>query len=593
MKKRQSTVLFFLLGITAGFLCGLIPAACSIVSNRYWEAGMYVLIAEQVVRHVLTWMSAGGFVFAVCGFVVAASTRKSAAVRTAGALGAVALLLTAAVLLGPRLQLVSAACVSGFLVLPCAVLFVPRVWQWLRGRRTAVVGSALACLLVLLAASGWLAIRGMNHRKEGPSFVLLVIDCLRSDHLGCYGYTRDTSPTLDAMARSGWQYERAYAPSPWTKPSVASLFSSLLPADHGLVHPDQSAPDQLLLLAEVLRNSGYKNFFINGGNVFLRKEFNLHQGFHSYDYLPHTTRSAPDLAQMLLNRVAGIGEGKFFAYLHFMDAHAPYTRNRHNTRYAKKSIEPYAPGNPETQLNDLREPGSVSPELQQYFRDLYDGQIRFVDESVRALLQGLKRLGRLDNTVFIITADHGEEFWEHGSAEHGHSLYNELLHVPLIIAGPPISARRISEPVSLIDVMPTMLDLAGIPHATSNPPAVSLLPGSGAPLPDRAIYASGMLYGPEAYCLILNNRKLIYRTSDQAGKWTLLGPQAPAGYQFFDLERDPTEHNNLAAAGKAPADLDRLLEDYIRTVPLAVPTQSVHVSGDAMRRQLESLGYVQ
>jgi hypothetical protein len=102
-----------------------------------------------------------------------------------------------------------------------------------------------------------------------------------------------------------------------------------------------------------------------------------------------------------------------------------------------------------------------------------------------------------------------------------------------------------------------------------------------------------MLYGPEAYCLILNNRKLIYRTSDQAGKWTLLGPQAPAGYQFFDLSRDPAEHNNLAAAGKAPADLDRLLEDYIRTVPLAVPTQSVHVSGDAMRRQLESLGYVQ
>ena len=140
--------------------------------------------------------------------------------------------------------------------------------------------------------------------RAGPSFVLIVIDCLRPDHLGCYGYTRDTSPTIDALAQVGWHYERAYAAAPWTKPSVASLFSSLLPAGHGLVNPDQSAPDQLLLLAEVLRNAGYKNFFINGGNVFLKKDFNLHQGFHSYDYLPHSTRTAEDLTKRFLARVA-------------------------------------------------------------------------------------------------------------------------------------------------------------------------------------------------------------------------------------------------------------------------------------------------
>jgi len=233
------------------------------------------------------------------------------------------------------------------------------------------------------------------------------------------------------------------------------------------------------------------------------------------------------------------------------------------------------------------------PEKAKWAREHYAATVREADDLLRNLFKTMEKLELLENTIIIITSDHGEEFWEHGSAEHGHSLYNELLHVPLIIAGPPISARRISEPVSLIDVMPTLLDLAGIPRGNIYPQAVSLVPGSGTPMPDRALYASGMLYGPEAYCLMLNKRKLVYRTSDQAGKWTLRGPRPPAGYQFFDLGRDPAEHNNLSAAGKVPADLDRLLEKYIRTVPLAVPAQSVHVSGDAMRRQLESLGYVQ
>jgi len=593
MKKGQSTIIFFLLGITAGTFCGIIPTVCSILAHRYWETGMYVLIAEHAVPYLLAWMAAGSIVFAVCGFIVAAGVRKSVAVRTAGAVGAVALLGAAAVLLGPRLKPVSAACASGFLVLPCVVLFVPHVWPWLRGRQTAVVAAALCCLFVLLTASGWLAIRRMNDRQGGPSFVLIVIDCLRPDHLGCYGYTRDTSPTIDSLARVGRNYKRAYAASSWTKPSVASLFSSLLPAGHGLVNPDQSAPDQLLLLAEVLRNDGYKNFFINGGNVFLKKDFNLHQGFHSYDYLPQSTRSAVDLTKTVLARITDIGGDKFFAYLHYMDAHAPYTLNVHNTRYAAKIIEPYVPGNPATQLNALRGLDSVSPELRQYFRDLYDGQIRFVDDAIRDLLQGLKFLGRLDNTVFIITSDHGEEFWDHGSTEHGHSMYNELLQVPLIIAGSAIGRQRIDEAVSLIDVMPTLLDLAEIPRDRLNLQGASLMPSSGALTSNRVLYASGTLYGPEAYCMMQSAQKLIYRSGDELGKWSLVGPQSPAGYQLFDLDRDPEELNNRAAIGGVPPDLEGQLLDYMSIIPRASSPQSVHVGGEEMRRQLESLGYVQ
>jgi choline-sulfatase len=593
MKKNQTILFFLLAGLSAGFFCGIVPAARMIFEHEYWETGMYVLIAEQAVGLLVPWMAVGAIVFVLCGLFVLACARVSGGARAAVAIGFVGLLCAGTVSLGRHLPVVVTVREMCFLIVFCGLLFVFRVERWLRRGQMIVAGIAMSCVLVVLTASVWFSTQSIANRQTGPSIVLIVIDCLRPDHLGCYGYTRDTSPTIDALANIGWRYEHAYAVAPWTKPSIASLFSSLLPAGHGLVNPDQSAPDQLLLLAEVMRNAGYKNFFINGGNVFLKKDFNLHQGFHSYDYLSQRTRNASDLTKTFLARVAGIGRDKFFAYLHYMDAHAPYTVNRHNTRYAGKILESYAPGKPATQLNELREPDAASPELRQYFRDLYDGQIRFVDESISALLQGLKLLGRLDNTVFIITSDHGEEFWDHGSAEHGHSMYNELLHVPLIIAGSSIVHQRIVEPVSLIDVMPTLLDIAAIPRECVDPQAVSLVPGGNAHEPNRVLYASGMMYGPEAFCLISNEYKLIYGSRDEQGKWKLNGPKVPEGYQLFDLKQDPGEQHDCMPTCNVPPDLDEQLAAYMRTLPRAVSPQSVHVGGEEMRRQLESLGYIQ
>jgi len=593
MKKNQTIQLCFLIGLLAGFLCGIVPFLRIVFEQNYLKTGMYFLIAEQAVLHLGPWMAVGAIVFVVCAVIVAMLEGFSRGVCFAAAVLYCGLLLAGVFLLAPRLPGAALARVVFFLVLPCAVLFLPRAGSWLQRRRTIIVTTALPCLLVLLAAAAWFGTQPLRSRQAEPSFVMIMVDCLRPDHLGCYGYTRDTSPTIDALAKVGWHYERAYAAAPWTKPSIASVFSSLSSADHGLVSPDHSASDQMLLLAEVLRNAGYKNFFINNGNLFLKKEFNLHQGFHSYDYLPQRTRSAADLVQAFLGRVAGIGQEKFFAYLHYMDVHVPYRLNRHNTRYAEKIIKPYVPGNRATQLNELREPGDVTPQLRQYFQDLYDGQIRFVDDSIRALIQGLDSLGRLDTTIFIITADHGEEFWDHGSTEHGHSLYNELLHVPLIIVGSSIDAQRIAEPVSLIDIMPTLLDLAGIPSAHLDLKGVSVKPGSEALSADRPLYASGTLYGPESYCLMQADRKLIYRSSDDRGKWTLKGPYPDMGYQLFNLAQDPGEQQDLAATKEVPPVLDRQLADYILSSPKIIPPQTVHVAGKEMRRQLESLGYVQ
>ncbi len=596
MKKYQTIAVFFLAGLVAGSGGGMASALRTIWAHAYWSAGMYGLIAEQVLRQLLLWMGVGSTVFVLCGLIVAQCERLRAPARCAVCAVYVGLLCAGLFFASQYLPAGSSARVVLFILIPCVLLCLSRTGQWLLQRKSPVVGAALVCLLVLLSTAVWSGLRTLTHNHAAPSVVLIVVDCLRPDHLGCYGYKRDTSPTIDALARVGRQYEQAYAPAPWTKPSVASLFTGLLPARHGQCNPDHTAPDELLLLAEVLRNAGYTNFFINGGNVFLKQEFNFAQGFQHYNYLPQGRKSAADVARVFLDRIGAVGSRPYFAYIHFMDAHAPYTVNAHNTRYAEKIISAFAPGRPETLLSLQREPEAPCNQdlaLRQYFRDLYDGQIRYVDDAVRAMLGGLKLLGRLDNTLFIITADHGQEFWEHGSAEHGHSLYTELLHVPLIIAGSSVSSNRITKPVQLPDIMPTILDYAGVARAGLRLQGLSLMPGTNAAAEPRALYASATLYGPETWCVVQNNRKLIYRSRQKQGKWRLKGPQAPAGYQLFDLSRDPAEQDDRAATDGVPRGLEELLADYISTESVALPGPSILVGGDALRSQLESLGYIQ
>lgn len=594
MRTYQTVLPFLLAGLVAGWVCGMLPALDTIRVHEYWQTGMYGLAAEQVMRHLPLWMGIGGIVFALCGLITALCARVSIGLRAAACAIYIGLLCACLYYARPYLSPAAARCAVVFVILPCALLCLPRVRRGLLDRKNLIGVCVLPCLLILLCASAWFAVNALRTMSAGPSFVVIVIDCLRPDHLGCHGYGRDTSPTIDALARVGRHYEQAYVTAPWTKPSVASLFTSLLPARHGLINSDHTASDRMVLLAEVLRNAGYTNLFINGGNVFLKKEFNLHQGFHRYDYLPHGAHSASDTVRVFLERVARLGGKKYFAYLHFMDAHAPYTVNRHNTRYAPKIIESLAPGEPATLLTLQREPDApCNRDLRQYFVDLYDGQIRYIDEAIGGLLHGLTLLNRQENTVFIITADHGEEFWDHGSADHGHSLYNELLHVPLIIAGSPVRPARVTAPVQLIDIMPTVLDLAGVSRERLGLQGVSLIPGTSAAVPDRTLYASATLYGPETWCIIQNSSKLIYRSRNEQDKWSLTGPQAPEGYQFFDLGRDPAEQDDRIGADGLPLEMESRLADYIRTEPLPSSGKSILVGGDDLRQQLESLGYIQ
>jgi arylsulfatase A-like enzyme len=370
---------------------------------------------------------------------------------------------------------------------------------------------------------------------------------------------------------------------------------------HGAVNPSQGLSNNALTIAELLRNSGYKTLFINGGNLFIDERFNFGQGFDYYQYLPHATKSAADVTYSFLSQIEEKENEKFFAYLHYMDTHAPYTKNHYNKFWHQQ-------GEGQNKINDnnikcntiraLTANGGLTEQQKRGIIALYDSQIRYVDEHIHIILTFLKKKQLLNNTVVIVTSDHGEEFWEHDNYEHGHTLYNELLRVPLIISGANIKPSKITASVSLVDVLPTVLEIAGIPHDALNLQGVSLLEivkhnGNNH---TGSLFATGTLYGSEKYCLIRDNKKMIITTDRKERKWNLIGHKNDNRRELYDVRNDVYEQNNLINAH----DDDRLfmerdLELFVRMQPaFQRETEEVEVVIDSvLRERLGSLGYLE
>jgi len=242
-------------------------------------------------------------------------------------------------------------------------------------------------------------------------------------------------------------FENAYANSPWTKASVGTLLTGLYPASHRAVGVTMALSPRVATAFELFANRGYRTFFLNGGNPFITDDSAFGQGADVRRFHPYADRktesfeeSTPLLMEDALEALTGSGKDTFFAYVHLMDPHLPYSLHDYNYRYTAPRQGEYRPGSftmPSVRGRDL------SDADKNHLVGLYDGQIRYVDEQVGRLLEALLRTGQRANTIVIVTSDHGEEFWEHGNFEHGHTVYSELLHVPLIIGGPGLSPRRV------------------------------------------------------------------------------------------------------------------------------------------------------
>lgn len=305
-------------------------------------------------------------------------------------------------------------------------------------------------------------------RSDAPNILLITVDTLRADHVGAWGYERNTSPSMDAFAAKSIVFERAYAPAPWTKPSVASLHTGLYPSAHTIQRPRAALPEEVVTIAEILQSEGWSTASVTS-NSLLAERFGYGQGFDFYDTgdaIDHAYISTPGVTKTAKDFLADFStsDKPFFLSVLYFDPH--YDWLSHDKGFAAESAGRLDGGETIHELRDMAKEGAglATAELA-LLRDRYDEEIRFTDDGIGDLLAELEKLGLAKNTVVLFTADHGEEFMEHGWLGHTRFLYDGMIHVPLAIFDPRTSAappQRISQPVSTVSVTPTIVELAGL-----------------------------------------------------------------------------------------------------------------------------------
>ncbi len=469
-------------------------------------------------------------------------------------------------------------------------------------------------VLCVVSAAFWLACGGDS---KPPNIVVIVIDTLRADHLSCYGYHRPTSPRIDALAESGTLFENASSVSSHTRPATASLMTGLYPAVHGAVGFKGSVSPDVRTLSELLSEAGYRTVgFHRNGNV--AEQFGFGRGFDRYvgvekgiwhDFRRETPRNIPlrisQVDDSLVTRRAldflrEPDDSPFFLYLHFADPHDPYTPPRDSPLFPSQPLTPVAElfyqqtvkrAATQKPVLDRLKLGMLQADdlTRRQIVELYDAEIAATDTQVGRVLDGLAEAGLSERTMVFLTSDHGEEFWEHGEVGHGQSHYPELLQVPFIVAGPGIENRRLSTPVSLIDLMPTVLDVAGIEAEGLQGRSLFAALKSRRRQPEAIpVYSESLMR------VDFHGDPLLYR-SLRAGDLKLTLDFRRKRKLLFDLATDPGEHNNLGAT--EAASRRRLLETLIEThsANLDAGRQISTVATEIpkiLEERLRALGYV-
>jgi len=445
-----------------------------------------------------------------------------------------------------------------------------------------------------------------------PNIVLYVIDTLRADHLGAYGHEQDTSPALDRLASQSIVFERAHSPAPWTLPSIVSILTSLPPCEHQVIIDGRRLAPEFATWAERMKQAGYvtASFY---GNAYAGSISGLDRGFDQ------TTPSGPGgrgVARWLESRP----DGPFFLYLHTVEPHDPYEtspivkdepslpavspemRQKVNgllARFRELSRADWSAKRPLGTTDTSDEQASIMAELASLdatVRNLYDIDIRIADIGVASVILALMGAGEWQNTVFAITSDHGEAFGEHDSWQHDQSLYEELLHVPLLIhlPGDRLAGRRIEQPVSLIDLVPTLLDAAGRSDVAALGPGTSWWPwidGRGeAPTAPVASLRENLkkYYGPIRRSR--GDRNLAWIED----RWKLIWNLDLDRAELYDLGADPQEKVDLSASepDRARRMLDAARAWHARCIEAATHPPVETQIDDTSRDQLRALGYV-
>ena len=403
-------------------------------------------------------------------------------------------------------------------------------------------------------------------KYKDHNLVFVSFDALQASHVGCLGYSRNTTPTIDAMARDGLSFTRAYSVASWTVPASMTWFTGVYPSEHRMTNKfaiynskeqklanlKDLAPD-LVTLADILKQHGYVTGGFTG-NAGVSRGFGFEQGFDQYVHdnaiFGSMDRSIPEALKWLHAH----RDKKFFLFLHGYDCHGQSSPpNGFDYRFVDKDYDKrYTGAEQEQEL--LREQGLDQGKLTlrdadvRFWRAIYDEKIQRADAKFKLFLDEFDRLGLTGKTLFVITSDHGTEFYEHGRFDHGFTLYNEQIHVPLIIKlpDPSAAARTVNDRVSSIDVMPTILDLLDLAlpdKAKHQLRGKSLIPAmNGQSVPND-------VFSETDYRLYTYKRSVIAPDG-----WKLICTLENKSRELYDLNADPAETTNRALNHAARAD---------------------------------------
>jgi len=467
----------------------------------------------------------------------------------------------------------------------------------------------LALLLALLAGAG----AGCESADRNPAappklqgVVLLLLDTVRADRLSAYGHTRATSPTLDRLARDGVLFETAISAAPWTLPSVAAILAARPPA-RALNDGRMSRS-----LVEDLQRDGISTAaFTEGG--FVSSFFGFDRGFDLFeeeegpvrlrvgDTPPRRRESTAEPEEGTIDKTFArasawlrrVGDRRFFLLVHTYEPHAPYTHRTFAAGMPRGRLGPIL------RIEDLPilqsgrihlRPGEI-----EYVSALYDGGILATDRAVSGLLTDIEGLGLADRTAVIVTSDHGEELGEHypsWTGDHGHSLHDSLVRVPLIVADPShrYPRDRIRSQVRTIDVLPTVADLLGV-GIPSDAPGRSLLPVLRGEETEARLAVGGETKAGPGRSFLRSSRYKYIEIDGPPGPEPM--HEVPAARQLYDLDTDPGETHNLAA--ERPELAARLHDQLARARPAqrGAPVGRIPDGVPARTRtRLESLGYL-
>lgn len=413
---------------------------------------------------------------------------------------------------------------------------------------------------------------------QARGVILVSIDTLRRDHVGLHGYPRPTTPTLDALGARGLVQDDAVSVSSWTLPSHLSLLTSVDPALHGGLDMRSGFNRQPPTLPALLRAAGWATQAVTS-HLYVSALYGLDQGFDHLDF--HQDRKAADTTERGIALLDRLGDRPFFLFLHYYDPHWHYDPPADRLALFEQGYAGALTGNWQDFKTRTRE--SLKPADLAHLLALYDGEIRYTDDELGRLLAHLKARGLDQGTLVVVTSDHGEEFLEHGSWEHQKTLYEEVVRVPLVMAGPGVPARRDRSQASLLDVAPSILTWAGLPVPGAMqgrdllpPPSEREAYGETDQTPDRT-------------------HKLFLRAGQERWKaiFTLAkGGEKLLGEEWYDLATDSGERSSRPPRPEiADAIRGRALQRWREGRGRAGRPPTVSLSAE-QREQLRALGYV-